>query len=91
MDDTCCAGSLATTPGGRTPARIRYASPTGLGSGVIVTKDGYILTNNHVVEGADEVKVALAGRPRIHRQSHRPRSEDRCGRASKIDAKDLPA
>ncbi len=31
-----------------------------LGSGVIVTADGYILTANHVVEGADEVKVALA-------------------------------
>lgn len=31
----------------------------GLGSGVIVSADGYILTNNHVVEGADEVRVAL--------------------------------
>ena len=32
---------------------------TGVGSGVIVTKDGYILTNNHVVENADEVRVQL--------------------------------
>ena len=31
-----------------------------LGSGVIVTPDGYILTANHVVEGADEIKVGIS-------------------------------
>jgi serine protease Do len=31
----------------------------GLGSGVITTSDGYILTNNHVIDGADNVRVEL--------------------------------
>ncbi len=31
-----------------------------LGSGFIIEKDGYIVTNNHVVEGADEIKVKLS-------------------------------
>ncbi|WLI89254.1 Do family serine endopeptidase [Massilia sp. R2A-15] len=43
--------------GDRLPREEQLSS---LGSGVIVSPDGYILTNNHVVEAADEIEVVLA-------------------------------
>jgi serine protease Do len=42
--------------------RMRTPRQEGLGSGVIINADGYILTNHHVVEGADRVEVELADR-----------------------------
>lgn len=50
-------GQQPQTPQGRSPL-LRV----GTGSGVIVSSDGYIITNNHVVEGADKVEVELADR-----------------------------
>jgi serine protease Do len=78
--------------GGRLPQNPNLSAPRqqGIGSGVIVTKDGYILTNNHVVDGAEEVKVALTdGREFTAKVVGRDPKSDVA--VIKVDAKDLPA
>lgn len=44
--------------GGR-QRQIETPEQRGFGSGVIISKDGYIVTNNHVIDGADEISVKL--------------------------------
>jgi len=44
------------------PRQQRIPRQSGLGSGVLTTSDGYILTNNHVIDGADRVRVELTDR-----------------------------
>lgn len=62
----------------------------GVGSGIIVTTDGYILTNNHVVEQAGEIKVSLNdGREFDGKVIGRDPKTDVA--VIKIEAKDLPA
>lgn len=41
------------------PQQNREPVQTGLGSGVILSEDGYIVTNNHVIEGAEKIEVLL--------------------------------
>jgi serine protease Do len=62
----------------------------GSGSGVIINKDGYIVTNNHVVEGADELQVTLYNN-RHYRAEVIGTDPDTDIALVKIDRKDLPA
>lgn len=64
-------------------------APQSLGSGFIISKDGYILTNHHVVKGADQVLVRLNDRREL--EAVVVGSDERSDVALlKIDANDLP-
>ena len=69
---------------------IQTPPQNGLGSGVIISVDGYIVTNNHVIQGADEVMISLDdGRELIAKVVGRDPQTDIA--VVKVDAKELPA
>lgn len=62
-----------------------------LGSGIIVSPDGYILTANHVVDGADEIKVGVKNDSTIYSAKVVGMDPPTDVAILKIDAKNLPA
>src|SRR5574344_353164 len=76
--------------GGTQKPKVQTPKREATGSGVIISSDGYIVTNNHVVEGADELTVTLNDNKEY---SARIVGTDKTTDLAliKIDAKNLPA
>jgi Do/DeqQ family serine protease len=77
--------------GGRRQRQVQTPKRAAAGSGVIISADGYIVTNNHVVDGADELTVTLNENSKEY--SARVVGADKSTDLAliKIDAKNLPA
>ena len=76
--------------GGTRERKVQTPKKTATGSGVIISTDGYIVTNNHVVDGADELTVTLSDNKEY---SARIIGADKTTDLAliKIDGKNLPA
>nr|WP_187672572.1 DegQ family serine endoprotease [Pseudomonas carbonaria] len=76
-------------PGSRGPGGGRQREAQSLGSGFIISPDGYVLTNNHVVADADEIIVRLSDRSELQAKlvGADPRSDVAL---LKVDGKNLP-
>src|SRR5881409_4105848 len=77
--------------GGQLPQRQGKQTLQGLGSGVIVSADGYILTANHVVSGAEEIMVGLGIDLRKYKARKIGTDPGTDVALLKIDEKNLPA
>ena len=76
--------------GGRAPQRQGKQTLQGLGSGVIVSPDGYILTANHVVAGAQEIMIGLGNDLRKFKAEKVGTDPGTDVALLKIDEKNLP-
>jgi serine protease Do len=77
--------------GGELPQQQGKQTLQGLGSGVIVSPDGYILTANHVVSGAEEIMVGLGTSLRKYKAKKVGTDPGTDVALLKIDEKNLPA
>ena len=77
--------------GGQSPQTQGKQTLQGLGSGVIVSPDGYILTANHVVSGADEIMVGLGVELRKYKANKVGTDPGTDVALLKIDDKNLPS
>jgi len=77
--------------GGQLPQRQGKQTLQGLGSGVIVSPDGYILTANHVISGAEEIMVGLGIDLRKYKATKIGTDPGTDVALLKIDEKNLPA
>src|SRR5947199_2245803 len=77
--------------GGQLPQRQGKQTLQGLGSGVVVSPDGYILTANHVVSGADEIMVGLGTELRKYKAKKVGTDPGTDVALLKIEEKNLPA
>src|SRR5881409_4073025 len=77
--------------GGQLPQRQGKQTLQGLGSGVIVSADGYILTANHVVSGAEEIMVGLGVDLRKYKAKKIGTDPGTDVALLKIEEKNLPA
>ncbi|MCB0510315.1 MAG: trypsin-like peptidase domain-containing protein, partial [Bacteroidetes bacterium] len=71
------------------PKNLQQRESKGSGSGVILSEDGYIITNNHVIENANEINISLSNN-KSYKAELIGRDKDTDLALLKIEAKNLP-
>ena len=81
----------AARPRGRQPRENDAPQQEGTGTGFIIDKSGFILTNNHVVDGADDIRVSLFGGGRTETYAAKVVGHDVLTDTALIQLTEMPA